>query len=52
MKKDFSEKLISTSLVEAFDSNTHKENRCFSCEKRSYGRGFIEPIFLYLKYSP
>ena len=33
-------------------SNTLKENGCFSCEKRILGRGFIEPIFLYLKYSP
>ena len=30
MKKGFSKKLISTSLVGSFDSNTHKENGCFS----------------------
>ncbi len=37
MKKGFSKNLISTSLVEAYDSNTYKEKGCFSCEKRSYG---------------
>ena len=32
MKKGFSKKPISTSLVDTCDSNTYKENGCFSCE--------------------
>ena len=35
MKKGFSKKLISTSLVEAYDSNTHKEKGGFSAKKDS-----------------
>ena len=37
MKKGFSKKLISTSLVEIYYSNTYKENGCFSCEKGIHG---------------
>lgn len=32
MKKGFSKKLISTSLVEIYYSNTYKEKECFSAE--------------------
>lgn len=35
MKKGFNKKLIYTRLVEAFDSNTHKENWCFSLKNES-----------------
>ena len=37
MKKGFSKKSISTSLVEIYYSNTYKENGCFSCEKGIHG---------------
>ena len=41
MKKGFSKKLISTSLVEIYYSNTYKENGCFSCEN-----GFTEQLWI------
>lgn len=44
MKKGFSKKPISTSLVDTCDSNTYKENGCFSCEN-----GFTEQLWLMVK---